>query len=100
MEIEVKTKVDFKITMEFAENEARALEAIIGYGFKPFIEMFYKNMGSHYLKPYEQSAKAIFEKRQEINFQLYNIEKIREAAKSIKLNPGLNIEVREPEPLI
>lgn len=99
MDINIKTKVDFKVTMELTENEAKALEAIIGYGFKPFIEMFYKHMGKHYLQPYESSAKALFEKRQEITYQLYNIEQVREAVKKLNTNPGLEIEAeRLPKP--
>ncbi|MFA6087474.1 hypothetical protein [Mucilaginibacter sp.] len=100
MNAEIKTTVDFKVTLELTENEARALEAIIGYGWKLFAEFFYKSLGSHYLKPYEEAAKNIFAQRQNINFQLYNIEKVREAIKSVKLNPGLEFEAdkREAKP--
>lgn len=100
MKTEIKTTVDFKVTLQLSEAEARAFEAIIGYGWKPFQEFFYKNLGSHYLKPYEAAAKEMFERRQEINFQLYNIDKVKKAINDTKLNPGLEFEceTREAKP--
>lgn len=91
VEAKVKTQVEFKVNLELTENEARAFEALIGYGFKPFIEMFYKHMGKHYLQPYEKACENLFEQRQNINYQLYNIETAKKALSEISFNPGIEI---------
>jgi hypothetical protein len=98
MESTVKTKVEFKVSLELTEAEARAFEAIIGYGWEPFAKFFYEKLGSSYLKPYEAAAKALFNQRQNIIYQLYNIEQVRKAVASINTNPGLDIEpdIRQP----
>ena len=97
-EAKLTTKVDFKVNFELTENEARAFEAIIGYGFKPFIEMFYKHMGKHYLQPYEKECENLFEQRQNINFQLYNIEKAKKALSELTFNPGIEIDCTPHRP--
>ena len=44
-----------EVTTQFTvtEEELRALEALAGYGDDAFIKMFYKDLGTHYMKPYE-----------------------------------------------
>jgi hypothetical protein len=69
------------------ENEDRAFEAIIGYGWKPFAEFFYKHLGRHYLEKYEKEAINLFEQRSQINYQLYNIEKAKRGHKEYKVKP-------------
>lgn len=98
MKTEIKSTVEFKVILELTENEARALEAIIGYGWEPFAEFFYKNLGKAYLEPYESAAKNLFEHRQQINFQLYNIDKARKAIQESSLNPGMEFKADEREP--
>ena len=43
------------VTAKFTvtEGELRALDALAGYGDDAFIQMFYKNLGEAYMKPYE-----------------------------------------------
>lgn len=92
MNTTVKTQVEFKVTLELTENEARALEAIIGYGHEAFLKVFYQHLGSHYLKPYEKSAISLFDQRQQINYQLYNIGQARKAISVLSTNPGLDYQ--------
>lgn len=56
-----KSTMDFMIGLNITEDEARALEAIVGYGTKPFLECFYKHMGEYYLQPYEKGVYSLFE---------------------------------------
>jgi len=100
MQTVVKTKVEFKVYLELTEAEARAFEAIIGYGWEPFATFFYKSLGSYYLKPYEKAAKSLFSQRQDIIYQLYNIDQVRKAVENVNTNPGLDIapEERLPSP--
>lgn len=51
-----------RVYLELTENEARALDAIVGYGADEFVKWFYKNLGTHYLKPHEQAMRSLFEK--------------------------------------
>jgi hypothetical protein len=93
MKTTIKTTVEFKVTLELNEAEARALEAIIGYGYQPFLKMFYEHMGKSYLSPYEKGAISLFEQRQIISYQLYNIDKVKEEIRKVNMNPGLEYEL-------
>ncbi|MNF39607.1 hypothetical protein D3C87_1472720 [compost metagenome] len=42
------------------ESELRALEALTGYGTDQFLEFFYKNMGTTYMKPHEAGLREFF----------------------------------------
>lgn len=53
----VEVDVNVRLTME----EVRALDALAGYGFKAFIEVFYKHMGKTYLQPHEAGLRSLFE---------------------------------------
>lgn len=81
--IDAKAKIDvsFKITLELTVNEAKALNAIAGYGTKAFLEKFYAEMGKHYLQPTETDFILFLEKCQ---YQIpKEISKIERAAKGI-----------------
>lgn len=49
------TSIEFKITLEMSLDEAKALEALTKYNIKEFLEVFYKNIGTSYLKPHEKA---------------------------------------------
>jgi hypothetical protein len=53
------SKVDVRISVTFTinEEEARALDALAGYGDQAAIDAFYKYCGSHYMKPYESGLR-------------------------------------------
>lgn len=53
--------VKLDLTLRLTEAEARALDALVGYGFEPFRDTFYQHLGSHYLEPHEEGLKTLFE---------------------------------------
>lgn len=76
--------VEFKLNLELTENEARAWDAIVGYGFEAFIRVFKEKLGSHYISPYKKECKKMFEDtRQELAFQLHAIDEVKKAIKNI-----------------
>ena len=61
MEVKSKTEMKITFTLELCESEALALDALTLYGTQEFIDMFYTNMGSHYLSPHEKGLWSLFE---------------------------------------
>lgn len=59
--IACKPSISANITLQLSEEEAGALDALVGYGFKSFIEAFYKHLGKAYLEPYEAGLRSLFE---------------------------------------
>ena len=43
------------------EEEMRALDAMVGYGYKSFIETFKKHLGEHYMCGHENGLRRFFE---------------------------------------
>lgn len=56
-----KPTISARITIELSEDEAYALDAIVGYGADSFLKVFYEHMGEHYLKPHEAGLRSLFE---------------------------------------
>lgn len=54
-------RVELDVALKLNESEVRALDALAGYGIKPFLEVFYAHMGQHYLKPHEAGLRSLFE---------------------------------------
>lgn len=52
--------VETRATIELSEVEMRALEAMVGYGVQPFLDMFYQHLGKHYMQPYEAGIRSLF----------------------------------------
>lgn len=48
-----KPVLDVTTTFTVSEGELRALDALAGYGDDAFIKMFYKELGTTYMKPHE-----------------------------------------------
>jgi hypothetical protein len=78
----VKTKVTFTVPTELSEGEMRALDALVGYGFKAFIECFYNHLGKAYLEPYEKDLEALFKKVEELRPAISEIQDIRNKLKN------------------
>jgi hypothetical protein len=49
------------ITIRLSEEEAGALDALVGYGAEEFLKAFYQHLGQAYLKPHESGLKSLFE---------------------------------------
>lgn len=50
--------IDTVATISLNGDELSALDALAGYGVDEFIELFYKHMGEHYLKPHENGLRS------------------------------------------
>lgn len=50
-----------EIVLVLSEEEAGALDALVGYGFQPFKEVFYEKLGKAYMEKYERGLKSLFE---------------------------------------
>jgi len=80
MNIKSKTEIRFSVTIVLDESQARALDAIAGYGSVSFLENFYKNMGKSYLKPHENGIVSLFVMiRTDLKKELSLVDKAREA---------------------
>jgi hypothetical protein len=79
MKSRVSAKIEPTITFTVSETEAHALVALSGYGFKVFIDTFYKTLGKHYMEPYESGLKSLFDfwYSSEFKQQLNKIEQAR-----------------------
>ncbi|MDO8610114.1 MAG: hypothetical protein Q7R95_06170 [bacterium] len=45
-----KPKVELELTFTINENEAKGLDALVGYGFDSFNTVFKEKLGSYYLE--------------------------------------------------
>ena len=88
-EVKADLKLEFKITLELTLAEARMLKEMVGYGAKPFLEGYYKQLGKSYLQPHEKAVYSFFESvKSDLPLKLYNADKIIQAVNEIKgLNP-------------
>lgn len=58
--------VSLTICIECDEEEARALDALVGYGDDAFIKAFYDSLGKAYMEEYEQGLRRLFKSLREI----------------------------------
>jgi len=80
MESKCNAVIYGEFTIKFTEVEARALEAIAGYGTNNFLKLFYEHMGKAYLEPHEQGVKTLFEDiKKSLGPQLLMVDKARKA---------------------
>lgn len=78
MEITSNSTMGFDVYLKLTESEARALDALVGYGHKAFLEVFYKHMGECYMKPNEKGLISLFESvRDKVPAHLSRIDKTR-----------------------
>lgn len=82
------TEVNAKIYLELTEGEAGALQAICGYGPTEFLAWFERNLGKHYIAPYRQHVKTLFDKARALDGEVKKIQAIRKQIKVIEVqNP-------------
>lgn len=83
--INVETKAVIETTIVLTEVEVRALDALVGYGVNPFLEVFYKKLGKHYMEPYESGVRTLFKcVNEKIRPELHRIDKIRKKLEELK----------------
>ena len=75
----IKIFIETEITFKINEAELRALDALVGYGYKSFLKVFYEKMGKAYLEPHANGLKTFFDSVDEMRPLLGKID----AAKKI-----------------
>lgn len=56
-----KATLAVKISFTVSESEARALDALAGYGDDAFIEAFYAKLGAAYMRDHEQGLREFLQ---------------------------------------
>lgn len=84
-DILIKPTLDIKINFTVNESEARALDALAGYGDDAFIKAFYTTMGQVYLNPHEKGLRSFLTSiRHVLNPALGKLNEAREVFNKIK----------------
>ena len=75
-------KTEFKFFLELTEPEALALQAILCYDEKEFLEVFYGKMGKAYLQPHEDGFISLVNiSRENLTPQLKDMDAIKKLIK-------------------
>ena len=73
-----KARLDLCLTFYINESEARALDALAGYGDDAFIKVFYEKLGSSYMRDHEQGLREFLNSiRNFLPGELHKIDKAR-----------------------
>lgn len=81
-----QAQIEFSVTLTLTVNEAKALDAIVGYGTDAFLEVFYPKLGKAYLQPFEKDMRTLFDKiKSDLGNEVHKIETARKA-----INNALN----------
>jgi hypothetical protein len=83
MKITTKAQVNFTFHLVVTEGEMRALDALVGYGFEPFVKAFYEKMGKAYLEPYHEDLKGLFNRIEELRPHLSVIDTFKKEGAEI-----------------
>lgn len=58
--IEGRATLKAEVVLILSEEEAGALDALVGYGFKSFRDVFYEKLGKAYMERYERGLESLF----------------------------------------
>jgi hypothetical protein len=59
-ELIARPQIELKVAFIVSESEARALDALVGYGDDEFIKVFYEKLGAAYMRDHEQGLRTFF----------------------------------------
>ena len=79
MKLEQRPRVELTMTMVLTEEEARALDALAGYGVDAFVKSFYEFLGKHYMEPHEEGLRTFLEGCRDIGGFLTRTDNARKA---------------------
>lgn len=80
-EIKSVATLEVKVILILNEAEARAFDALVGYGHKEFLNAFYDKLGRAYMEPHEKGLISLFETvRQKLPHHLKKIDDARKAS--------------------
>lgn len=78
----VTADVGLSINISLTLGEAKALDAIAGYGTDEFLKVFYPSMGKAYLEPYESDMREFFIKiREQLSIEISTVERVEKQIK-------------------
>ena len=60
MKVTANLHVNLAIGFTVTEDEARALDAMVGYGDDAFIKVFYEKLGKAYMEKHEDGLRSFF----------------------------------------
>ena len=82
MSIVARTSMIFGVDISLSESEARALDALVGYGDDAFIKHFYETLGKAYMEHHEAGLRSLFKRlREDMPPQLRRIDQARDVWK-------------------
>ena len=64
--IDARPKIELTLAFTVTEIEARALDALAGYGDDAFIDAFYKHLGKAYMESHEAGLRTFLKSIREI----------------------------------
>lgn len=96
--MKVQVKTDVKIIFELDYEQAKALDAMAGYGADAFLKVFKEKLGEHYIRPYENGVRRLFDEirgsGKPIQHGIWEVEKLDRTIRDI--NSG-EYELRRKE---
>lgn len=63
--VEGHPKIELRLTFALSEEEARALDAMAGYGDDAFVKVFYAELGESYMKKHEAGLRSLLKSARE-----------------------------------
>ncbi len=80
-----RAAVDVKVVFTINEEEARALDALAGYGDDAFVQAFYEKLGKAYMRDHEAGLRSFLRSiREAVPGILSKADRAREAFSSKK----------------
>lgn len=82
MRVGTRLSVNFEAVLHLTEPEVRAMDALVGYGFEPFIKVFYEKLGQSYMRDHEGGLRTFFESiEKQIRPELHRIDEVQKVLK-------------------
>jgi len=90
-QIKPKVTLDIEVTLKMTYEEACALNEMVKYGSKAFLEGYYKQLGKSYLQPYEKGVISLFETvRTTLPYQIHDLQEVIKKFNEIKAEKIVN----------
>ena len=64
--IGMRPKIELELTLIITEEEARALDAMAGYGDNSFVNAFYERLGKAYMERHEAGLRSFLKSCREL----------------------------------
>lgn len=84
--------VQLHVDIQLTELEARAIDALVGYGDDDFVKVFYEKLGKAYMEKYEAGLRSFFKSMRE---QLPQLLSRADEARKVFHGPIPPVEARE-----